>query len=105
MFKKGEDYIALYSQKKTQALVSIYQRRIIDKYGRTDSGIATRINNLVNMRRKSAKSQRKPKGDGSNLLEQNGDESKRFKTNTLVNPSGVNTMDNSMDAGLVPSGH
>ena len=36
--------------------MSIYQRRIIDKFGRTDSGITAKINNLVKMRRKSAKS-------------------------------------------------
>ena len=56
IFKKPEDYIALYSQNKTQKLVSIYQRRIIDEMGTIDKGITTKINDLLKMRRQSAKS-------------------------------------------------
>ena len=39
IFKKGEDYIAKYSQNHSLLIVSIYQRRILDKDGNFDEGI------------------------------------------------------------------
>ncbi len=58
LLKKSEDYIARYSQDQTLNLVSIYQRKIIDLHGNTETGIENMFKNIVKSRKQSRKLQR-----------------------------------------------